>query len=102
MSGLPRGVGARSGDASELVFVLKFGDFALQALARKSESVDQLFQFSNATHHAGAVDDQLADRVHHAVEAFESDADGFGGSSNGTVRRLSLDQLLGRPRYGHF
>ena len=68
-------------DAVELVLFLKFVDLAVQALLRKTECVDQLFQFGDAANHFRAVDDQFADGVHHAVEPRQRDAHRLGARS---------------------
>ena len=101
----PRHGGAGGADAVELVFFLEFVDFALQAFLGEAERVDEFFEFGDAADHAGAVDDQFADGVHHAVEAFESDANGLGGSgllavclaglSGRTLRRCDLNLVSG-------
>ena len=52
-------------------------DFSLQAFLGEAESIHELFEFGDAADHARAVDDQLADGIHHTVEAFERDAHGF-------------------------
>jgi len=41
------------------------------------QHVGKLFQFGQTSQHAGTVDHQFPDRVHHLVQALERDADGF-------------------------
>ena len=64
-------------DAVELIFLLKLRDLALQPFLRKTQRVDELFEFRYAAHHARTVNDQLTDRVHHAVEPCKRDANRF-------------------------
>ncbi len=56
--GIPRCLGgAIVADAVKLVLFLEFGNFALQPLFRKAQRIDELFEFSDASDHARAVDD---------------------------------------------
>ena len=71
----------------EFVLFLELGDFALQAFFRKTECVAQALEFSDASEHAGTINDQLSDSVHHAVKARERDANGFCGC--GSIRGLA-------------
>ena len=68
----------RVGDAAELVLLLEVGDLARQPRLRKLQDLDEFREFGEAAEHARAVDDELADRVHHAVEPLERNAHGFG------------------------
>ncbi len=65
-------------DFAELVLFLEFGNFSGEAALREIQDFDEFGEFGEAAHHAGTVDDQFADGVHHAVEALEGDAHGFG------------------------
>src|SRR5215472_6842318 len=98
--------GPRRGDlranAIEFVFFLEFVDFAMQALFREAQGVNQLFEFADATNHLGAADDQLADSVHHAVEAAEGDADGFVGGGLLGGERLLVSGFFGHGFRGNF
>ena len=67
-------------DAIEFILFLEFGHLALQSFFRKSQSVAQTLEFRDASEHARTVDDQLADGVHHAIEASQ-------GNSHGLRRR---------------
>src|SRR5215831_32101 len=55
-------------DAVKFVLFLKFVDFALEALFRKAKRIAKTFELGNAADHTGSIDDQLSDRVHHAIE----------------------------------
>ena len=68
----------RWADAAEFVLFLELGNFAGQPALRKIQNFDQLRQFRQAANHARSVDDQLADCIHHAIQAVERDAHGFG------------------------
>ena len=88
--------GTRRIDAVEFVFFLELADFALQSFLRETQRIDQLFQFSHAADHPGAVDDQFADRIHHAVEAVERDANRLGGCA--AELRTGLECFRAQPR----
>src|SRR6266852_2388777 len=92
LRGAPRAGVARRADAVELVFFLELGNFAVQALFGKAKRIDEFFELGDATDHAGAVDDQLSDGVHHAVEAFEGDAHGL----HSGIRLLEKFSFLSR------
>src|SRR6266404_3685100 len=60
------------------ISVMELDDLTLQAFLRKAEGIAQTLEFRHATEHAGAVDDQLANRIHHAIEARQGDSNRFG------------------------
>ena len=57
------------------------------------------FQFGQAAEHARAVDDQLADRVHHAIEPLKRNAHGF-GLRQGLRLPLRRRRPRGSPKRG--
>src|SRR5271155_878984 len=65
-------------DFAEFVFLLEFGNFSGQAALREIQDFDEFGELSETADHACAIDDELADGVHHAVQALERDAHGFG------------------------
>src|SRR2546426_5796042 len=52
----------------ELIFLLKLRDLALQPFLRKTQRVDELFEFRYAAHHARTVNDQLTRSEEHTSE----------------------------------
>src|SRR3984893_8230791 len=94
-------------DAVDFAFFLELIYLALYAFLGKTQCVDEFFELRDTSDHAGPVDDQLSHRIHHAVEAFERDADGFCGCgyADGLLSSFfarSFSQRRGRYFAGKF